>query len=323
MKVFTAAAALDAGAITPQTTFADQPRQETDGFVVKGFTIREHDLSPVQPALWALSPALQVSSNIFFAHVGLELGRAALPRLRAPLRVLQRPLDRVGPAHAAGLGELRHRRGGRRLRSVHRRRRAGQRRLRPGARRRSRRSRWPCWRRRSPTTASCRTRTWCATCAPTRRSPRPGRIDGSSRRPERRRRARGVRPTPAPDAQRHGRRGGGHARAALRRAGRRPALRHRRRVQTAGKTGTAERGEGQAPHSWFIGFAPAQGGATPSIAMAVHRRGRRVGLRPRRADRRARSMAEWLRLSRRLSAAGTRVNPSRNAGWGIVDGTRA
>jgi penicillin-binding protein A len=74
MKVFTAAAALDAGAVTPQTTFPDQPQQESDGFVVNGFTIREHDLSPVKPALWALSPALQVSSNIFFAHVGLELG---------------------------------------------------------------------------------------------------------------------------------------------------------------------------------------------------------------------------------------------------------
>ena len=74
MKVFTAAAALDAGAITPETTFEEQPRQESEGFVVDGFTIREHDLGGIQPALWPLSEALQVSSNIFFAHVGLELG---------------------------------------------------------------------------------------------------------------------------------------------------------------------------------------------------------------------------------------------------------
>jgi peptidoglycan glycosyltransferase len=74
MKIMTAAAALDSGAITPQTTFADQPRQETEGFVVQGFRVLEHDLSPVQPALWPLSEALQVSSNIFFAHVGLEVG---------------------------------------------------------------------------------------------------------------------------------------------------------------------------------------------------------------------------------------------------------
>jgi peptidoglycan glycosyltransferase len=74
MKVLTAAAALDGGAITPRTTFRDQPRQETEGFVVEGFRVREHDLSPVTPALWPLSEALQVSSNIFFAHVGLEVG---------------------------------------------------------------------------------------------------------------------------------------------------------------------------------------------------------------------------------------------------------
>lgn len=74
MKVFTAASALDAGVITPSTTFEDQPRQEREGFVVDGFTITEHDLGGIEPALWPLSEALQVSSNIFFAHVGLELG---------------------------------------------------------------------------------------------------------------------------------------------------------------------------------------------------------------------------------------------------------
>jgi peptidoglycan glycosyltransferase len=74
LKVFTAASALDAGVIAPGTTFADQPRQEVEGFVVDGFTIREHDLGGIQPDLWALSEALQVSSNIYFAHVGLELG---------------------------------------------------------------------------------------------------------------------------------------------------------------------------------------------------------------------------------------------------------
>ena len=42
--------------------------------MVSGFTIREHDLGDVAPALWDLSGALQVSSNIYFAHVGLELG---------------------------------------------------------------------------------------------------------------------------------------------------------------------------------------------------------------------------------------------------------
>jgi peptidoglycan glycosyltransferase len=74
MKVFTGAAALDAGVITPETTYPDQPGQESTGFPVEGFTIREHDLGGIQPGLWPLSEALQVSSNIFFAHVALDLG---------------------------------------------------------------------------------------------------------------------------------------------------------------------------------------------------------------------------------------------------------
>jgi penicillin-binding protein A len=60
--------------ITPSTTYEDQPRQEREGFVVDGFTIREHDLGGIEPALWPLSESMQVSSNIYFAHVGLDLG---------------------------------------------------------------------------------------------------------------------------------------------------------------------------------------------------------------------------------------------------------
>ncbi len=74
MKVFTGAAALDADVITPETTFPDQPRQEVEGMLVDGFLITEHDLAGIEPDLWPLSQALQVSSNVFFAHVGLELG---------------------------------------------------------------------------------------------------------------------------------------------------------------------------------------------------------------------------------------------------------
>ena len=37
-------------------------------------------------------------------------------------------------------------------------------------------------------------------------------------------------------------------------------------MKTAGKSGTAQLGPGQAPHSWFVGFAPA---ASPRIAIAV------------------------------------------------------
>lgn len=99
MKVLTAAAALDAGVITPETTFEDQPQQEVDGFVVDGFAIREHDLGTVQPALWDLSEALQVSSNIYFAHVGLELGGEAFVQYARRFGFCQ-ALE-VGPADRA------------------------------------------------------------------------------------------------------------------------------------------------------------------------------------------------------------------------------
>ncbi|HYX79717.1 MAG TPA: penicillin-binding transpeptidase domain-containing protein, partial [Actinomycetota bacterium] len=37
-------------------------------------------------------------------------------------------------------------------------------------------------------------------------------------------------------------------------------------ITVAGKTGTAQHGEGQAPHAWFVCFAPAQ---QPQVAVAV------------------------------------------------------
>ena len=67
-------------------------------------------------------------------------------------------------------------------------------------------------------------------------------------------------------------------------------------ARSAGKTGTAQLGGEQAPHSWFIGFAPAQDGATPEIAVAVIVESGSSS--PGRAAPIAgRVMAEWLRLS--------------------------
>ena len=37
-------------------------------------------------------------------------------------------------------------------------------------------------------------------------------------------------------------------------------------MQVAGKTGTAQHGEGEAPHAWFVSFAPAD---APQIVVAV------------------------------------------------------
>jgi cell division protein FtsI/penicillin-binding protein 2 len=64
----------------------------------------------------------------------------------------------------------------------------------------------------------------------------------------------------------------------------------------AGKTGTAQLGGEGAPHSWFIGFAPAGPDAQPEIAIAVivERGGSGSG---RAAPIAGRVMAEYLRLS--------------------------
>jgi peptidoglycan glycosyltransferase len=66
--------------------------------------------------------------------------------------------------------------------------------------------------------------------------------------------------------------------------------------QSAGKTGTAQLGGEAAPHSWFIGFAPAQEGATPEIAIAVLVESGGAGS-ANAAPIAGQVMAEWLRLS--------------------------
>ena len=57
-------------------------------------------------------------------------------------------------------------------------------------------------------------------------------------------------------------------------------------ARSAGKTGTAQLGGEQAPHSWFIGFAPAEADATPADRRRCAGRVGRLGRRPRSADRR-------------------------------------
>jgi peptidoglycan glycosyltransferase len=66
-------------------------------------------------------------------------------------------------------------------------------------------------------------------------------------------------------------------------------------VDTAGKTGTAQRGGDLPPHSWFIGFVPAGPDETPGIAIAVIVEGAGPGS-VTAAPIAGRIMAEWLRL---------------------------
>jgi peptidoglycan glycosyltransferase len=293
MKVFTAAAALDAGIITPETTFSDQPQQERDGFVVEGFTIREHDLGGIEPALWPLSEALQVSSNIFFAHVGLELGQEAFIEYArrfgfcAPIRIgdADRALS-VGASFVTGSEE-------------------GD--CRPFSD--------------SVELASASFGQGQTAATPVQMALVAAAIAGDGVMPHpfvvRDVRAHSDGDAPSDEILDTFGSGGGtrvvsaEAAAATRRAmvdavngelGRLYAgqgditLYGISGARSAGKTGTAQLGGEQAPHSWFIGFAPAQDDATPQIAVAViiERGGSgSAGAAPIGG----RVMAEWLRLS--------------------------
>ena len=295
MKVLTAVAALDAGAITPQTTFPDQPRQEVDGFVVDGFTIREHDLGAVKPALWMLSPALQVSSNIFFSHVGLELGPDRFLdyarrfgfcsgiRIGTGPRALPVDPSYVSARAAAGCApfvdrvELANAAFGQARVSV------------------------------TPLQMAL----LVAAIANDGVVPHPFAVRDL--------RSHAVAPQDGPTAAVLEAYGGGSGDRAVSSqaaeqlrsamidavdgpigrlyAGAGAVSRYGvAGVLTAGKTGTAERGPGLKPHSWFIGFAPAQEGALPSIAIAVIIEGGGTGS-GHAAPIGGAIMAEWLKLT--------------------------
>jgi peptidoglycan glycosyltransferase len=74
LKIVTAIAGLDSGAITPQTTFPQQPAAEKTGLNVDGFLITDgHHPSTGSTAL-DLTGATEVSCNIWYALAGLQIG---------------------------------------------------------------------------------------------------------------------------------------------------------------------------------------------------------------------------------------------------------
>jgi penicillin-binding protein A len=84
-KIVTAMAALESGAVTPDTTYAEQPRAERDGLLVQGFRVRDgHHLFTGNKAL-DFQEATEVSCNIWYARTGLEAGPEALAETAARL----------------------------------------------------------------------------------------------------------------------------------------------------------------------------------------------------------------------------------------------
>ena len=93
-KIVTAIAGLGSGAISPSTTFEDQPEEYETGFLVQGFRIRDFPRRVQTDHPLDFYEATEVSSNIWFAHAGLETGPEALTEFAARLGFGQRvPFD--------------------------------------------------------------------------------------------------------------------------------------------------------------------------------------------------------------------------------------
>jgi penicillin-binding protein A len=85
LKIVTSIAALGSGAITPATRFARQPAAEKNGLLVSGFRVRDgHHLFTGSRPL-AYPEAVEVSCNIYFALAGLETGGEELASWAAKL----------------------------------------------------------------------------------------------------------------------------------------------------------------------------------------------------------------------------------------------
>jgi peptidoglycan glycosyltransferase len=74
LKILTGIAALNAGAIEPSTTFAEQPAAEEKGLVVEGFRIRDGHHPETGDTALDLTGATEVSCNIWYALAGLRTG---------------------------------------------------------------------------------------------------------------------------------------------------------------------------------------------------------------------------------------------------------
>jgi peptidoglycan glycosyltransferase len=77
-KIVTAIAGLGSGAITPETTYRQQPRSERNGLLVEGFRVRDGHHPETGSTALDLVGATEVSCNIWYALTGLETGGAAL-----------------------------------------------------------------------------------------------------------------------------------------------------------------------------------------------------------------------------------------------------
>jgi peptidoglycan glycosyltransferase len=73
-KIVTAIAGLGSGSISPATTFEDQPAEYDSGFLVDGFRVHDFPREVQTDHPLDFYEATEVSSNIWYAHAGLDIG---------------------------------------------------------------------------------------------------------------------------------------------------------------------------------------------------------------------------------------------------------
>jgi peptidoglycan glycosyltransferase len=73
-KIVTALAGLDSGAINTNTTFSQQPKAEEDGLLISGFRVRDGHHTFTGSQALDFDEATEVSCNIWYALAGLRTG---------------------------------------------------------------------------------------------------------------------------------------------------------------------------------------------------------------------------------------------------------
>lgn len=86
-KLVTAVAALGSGAVDTRTTFAEQPGESRRGLRIDGTRLRDSPRTVQLDHPLDLSEAMEVSSNVWFAHAALEAGPEAMVEAARRLRL--------------------------------------------------------------------------------------------------------------------------------------------------------------------------------------------------------------------------------------------
>jgi peptidoglycan glycosyltransferase len=77
-KIVTSVAALGSGAVSPSTTYADQPASEAKGWLIDGFRVKDGHHPATGDVPLDFEHAVEVSCNIWFAETGVRTGGATL-----------------------------------------------------------------------------------------------------------------------------------------------------------------------------------------------------------------------------------------------------